>query len=540
LGLRLRSQMAFFLFALFGSTVLLITYFNVALLAQTLEKQAEQEALGGAVQVVTLLREIAPDQEGSVQTLVSGERSSRLKRYLAQVPRFHGFHLFTPDGVPVYRFCQTAQAEPLLAEMARRAASERTPVWRLWSFEPGGPESGRPFPGLGPFYRGLVSLEYFAPLPPQDQAGGGNGPVRLVAHVSIETTPMVRRLGLIVVFNTVLAFLFVITGFIAINLWGEHAVNRPMTLLLEAQERLGRGDYTTHVDLEIPSVNEMVVLTNSFNRMARELQQYQEALEDKTRRLEEANQQSQRLNEDLEQKVEEKTRELREFFSMLTHDLRIPLAAIRGYADLLGRAPLSERQARFLRGIQSANSSLLELVRNLLDAVRFDAGPVEMVPEAFDLEAVSNVGPSAEASRICVKTHLVDGRVVADRTRIGRVLTNLLGNALRYSDQGHPVVLRAVERNGQVEVEVCDRGPGIAEENLPHLFEKFRHFPTPQGPSPGLGLGLYIVRCILEAHGRTISVRSRPGDGTCFKFDLPLPTPPGPGGDPGLSPKAPS
>ena len=180
-----------------------------------------------------------------------------------------------------------------------------------------------------------------------------------------------------------------------------------------------------------------------------------------------------------------------------------------------------------------------------MDAVRFDAGPVEMVPEAFDLEAlvgevVSNVGPSAAASRICVKTHLVDGRVVADRTRIGRVLTNLLGNALRYSDQGHPVVLRVVEKSGQVEVEVCDRGPGIAEENLPHLFEKFRHFPTPQGPSPGLGLGLYIVRCILEAHGRTISVRSRPGEGTCFHFDLPLPAPPGPGGDPGPSPKAPN
>ncbi|MGI5844266.1 MAG: ATP-binding protein [Candidatus Xenobium sp.] len=524
LGLRLRSQMAFFLFALFGSTVLLITYFNVALLTQTIEKQAEQEALGSAVQVVNLLHELALDQEFSPQTLVSDERFGRLERYLVGVPRFHGFHLFTPDGVPVYRFCQTIQAEPILAEMASRAASEQTPLWKLWAFEPGGPASGCPFPGFSPFYRGLVSLEYFAPLPLQDQAPGGNWPVRMVAHISIETTPMVCRLGLIVVFNTVLAFLFVITGFIAINLWGEHAVNRPMTILLEAQERLGKGDYTTHVDLEIPSVNEVVVLTNSFNRMARDLQQYQEALQEKTHHLEEANQQFQRLNEDLEQKVEEKTRELREFFSMLTHDLRIPLAAIQGYAELLGR----ERQTRSLRGIQSANSSLLELVRNLLDAVRFGAGQVEMVPEAFDLEAlldevVSNVGPSIEASRICVETDLVDGRVVADRTRIGRALTNLLANALSYSEQGHSVVLRASEKKGRVQIEVCDQGPGIAEENLSHIFEKFRHFPTPQGPSPGLGLGLYIVRCILEAHGGTISVRSQPGAGTCFYFDLPVP-----------------
>jgi len=519
--------MAFFLFTLFGSTVLLITYFNVALLAQTLEKQAEQEALGCAVQVITFLREILPAQGDPAQAMASGDRAERLNRYLARVPRFHGLHLFRPDGIPFYRFTQTAQAEPLLAEMARRAALEGRPVWRLWSFEPGGSESGRPFPGLGPFYRGLVSLEYFAPLLSRDQGGGGEGPARLVAHVSIETTPMVRRLELIVVFNTVLAFLFVITGFIAINLWGEHAVNRPMTLLLDAQERLGRGDYTAHIDLEIPSVNEMVVLTNSFNRMARELQHYQEALEDKTRRLEEANQQSRRLNEDLEQKVEEKTRDLREFFSMLTHDLRIPLAAIQGYAELLGRGELTPRQGRALRGIQSANTHLLELVRNLLDTVRFEAGPVEVVVESFDLgdllrEVVSNLGPSAEASRVRLDLDLVEGRVYADRTRIGRVLTNLVGNALSVSPVEEPIVIRAVERTGQVEISVRDRGPGIPPELLPHLFQKFRHFPGQQGPSPGLGLGLYIVRRILEAHGRTISVESTVGEGTRFRFELPL------------------
>lgn len=543
MGLRLRSQMAFFLFTLFGSTILLITYFNVALLAQTLEKQAEQEALGGAAQVIPFLREILPEHGDPAQALASTERARRLNRYLARVPRFHGFHLLTPEGVPFYRFSQTTQAEPILAEMSRRAAGTGTPVWRLWSFEPQSPGTGRPFPGLGPFYRGIVTLEYFAPLPARDEAGGEVGPTRMVAHVSLETTPMVRRLQLIVVFNTVLALLFVITGFIAVNLWGEHAVNRPMTLLLAAQERLGRGDYTTHVDLEIPSVNEMVVLTNSFNRMARDLQQYQGALEEKTRRLEEVNRQYRQLNEGLEQQVEEKTRELREYFSMLTHDLRIPLAAIQGYADLLGRGPVNDRQARCLRGIQNANSSLLELVRNLLDAVRFDAGPVEMVTEAFDLEdlvreVVSNLGPSTSASRIQVDLDLVDGRVVADRTRIGRVLTNLLGNALRYSGPGHPVLLRAVEKTGQVEIEVEDRGPGIPEENLPHLFEKFRHFPTSEGPSPGLGLGLYIVRCILEAHGRSITVRSRPGEGTRFCFDLPLPGRTGPEGDPGPSAKA--
>ena len=229
--------------------------------------------------------------------------------------------------------------------------------------------------------------------------------------------------------------------------------------------------------------------------------------------------------------MEEKTRELREFFSMLTHDLRIPLAAIRGYADLLGRAPLSERQARFLRGIQSANSSLLELVRNLLDAVRFDAGPVEMVPEAFDLEAlvgevVSNAGPSAEASRICVKT---PGR----RAR-GGGSTRTAGPdqpaAQRLTTgSGGILVLRAVERT-EVEIE-APTVTGIAEENC----RTSRVPPHAPGPSPGLGLGR-IVRCIL-GYGRPS--RSAPGSDAHASVDFPLPAPPGWEGL-RLSPKAPN
>ncbi len=523
MGLRLRSQMAFFLFMLFGSTILLITYFNVNLLAETLERQAEQEALGAAVQVATWVRESAPTGGYQTQALARG-----LDRYLVRVARFRGCHVFSLEGAELYRFQVADQATPLLADLPRRVAEEGRPLWRLWDFEPGGPAEGQPFRGLGPFHRGTVSLEYFLPLRSGDLVGQEAGPVRAVLHLSLGTAPLVQRLQLIVAGNAILAILFLITGFIAINLWGEHAVNRPMNVLLQAQERLGRGDYTVTVDQDIPSVNEMIVLTNSFNRMARELQRYQEALEDKTRSLEEVNQQYRQLNEGLEQQVEDKTRDLREFFSMLTHDLRIPLAAIQGYAELLGRGELTPRQLRSLRGIQSANAHLLELVRNLLDTVRFEAGPVEILAEPFDLEelireVVSNTGPSAGTSQIRLDLDLVDGRVYADRTRIGRVLTNLVGNALRFSPAEEPIVIRAVERTGQVEISVSDRGAGIPAEHLPHLFQKFLHFPGREGPSPGLGLGLYIVRCILEAHGRRISVESKVGEGTRFSFDLPLP-----------------
>jgi len=302
MGLRLRSQMAFFLFMLFGSTILLITYFNVNLLAETLERQAEQEALAVAVQVANRLEETVQAEGFGSEAL--GER---VGRYLGQVPRLRGCHILSRGGAEIYSHHLAEQAGPLLASAPAQVVASGRPLWRLWSLDPGGPPEGRPFGGLGPFYRGTVSLEYFVPL----RFSEPGGPVQAVLHLSLGTAPLVSRLQLIVAGNAALAILFLITGFIAVNLWGEHAVNRPMNTLLQAQERLGRGDYTVKVDLDIPSVNEMIVLTNSFNRMARELQRYQEALEDKTRSLEEVNQQYRQLNEGLEQQVEEKTSQLR-------------------------------------------------------------------------------------------------------------------------------------------------------------------------------------------------------------------------------------
>ena len=530
MGLRLKSQMASFLFLLFGSTILLVTYFNVTVLAQTLQRQAEQEALGDAAEVASGIRELGPEGAFDVGLFRQPREARKLDRYLSHVARFRGLQFYDAGFREVYSFKVAPQPSRSLGALARRAAVEGRPVWTLWSYLPGGPSEGQPFKGLTPFSRGLVSLEYFQPLRYRNASGGEFGEVLGVLHLSLRTSPVVRRLQFMVVGNAILAILFLITSFIAINLWGEHAVNRPLRNLVAAQELLGRGDYTAHVDLAMPSANEMIVLTNSFNRMASELQQYQGALEEKTRRLEEVNLQYRRLNEGLEQQVEEKTRELREYFSLLTHDLRIPLAAIQGYADLLGRGELNARQARSLKGIATANGHLLELVRNLLDAVRFDAGPVAMIPEPFALEdlvreVLAHLGPSAEgeAARVHLDLDLAEGRVYADRTRIGRVLTNLLGNALELSPEGPPVLLRAVEVTGQVEIEVSDHGPGIPPENLPHLFQKFRHFPSRQGPSTGLGLGLYIVRRILEGHGRTISVESAPGQGTRFFFSLPVP-----------------
>ncbi|MEW6281470.1 MAG: HAMP domain-containing sensor histidine kinase, partial [Candidatus Eremiobacterota bacterium] len=270
-------------------------------------------------------------------------------------------------------------------------------------------------------------------------------------------------------------------------------------------------------------------VSNSLNRLSLDLSKYQGELEEKTRRLEQANQRYRQLTERLEQQVEEKTRELREFFSLVTHDLRIPLAATQGYADLLLKRPgeMTEKQRRFSRSIRVANSHALELVRNLLDAMRYEAGQNQtIVPESFRFEelveeVVSHLSvPGDEEKAAPLGVEVPPGVVVrADRTRIGRVLGNLMSNALRHVGSARLV---AHVEGPNLRIVVQDDGPGIPAEHLPLLFEKFTHFPTETGPSSGLGLGLYIVRRILEGHGESIHVESQVGEGTRFWFHLPV------------------
>jgi signal transduction histidine kinase len=514
--------MAGFLFLLFGTTVLLISYFNVSILGDSMRSTARVQALSEADQVVALVLKTLPDWGFTPQTLSPpGPVHRQLFDYLSTVPQLQALDIFDVELRPVFHYGRPA---PLVSTAdLHTVLRTRTDLVRLVGYASPEDPVGAPLESFGPFSSPRASLELYRPI-----SLGDPRRVQAVVRLSMDMPILVRRLQLLVLGNVLLAGVFLATAFLAINLWGEHAISRPIKNLLLAQERLGRGDYTAHVDVDLPTSNEMVTLCTSFNRMAGELSIYQGELEEKTRTLEQLNRRYRLLNERLEQEVEAKTQELREFFFLVTHDLRIPLAAIQGYTELLQRAPLTQRQSRYLSQISSATSGLLELVRNLLDAVRYDVGQVQMIPELFDLpelahEVLGQVAPSEDGSppRVVLELDPEASRVYADRNRIGRVLTNLLGNALRFSPAEHPPVLRSRCLGESVRIEVVDRGPGIPEEHLPYLFEKFRHFPGPDGPSSGMGLGLYIVRRILESQGSQIHVESRLGAGTRFWFELP-------------------
>ena len=217
--------------------------------------------------------------------------------------------------------------------------------------------------------------------------------------------------------------------------------------------------------------------------------------------------------------------------SVVSHELRTPLTSLRMSAHLLldGRlGDLADRQVELVTTVVEEGDRLQRIVDELLDIARLDAGrtrmslsshaPEEMVQHAFaEWEgAYREKGVSLE-SRCAPDLPRVD----VDSVRIAHVLSNLLSNALRHTPAGGSVKIGARVENDQLLLEVADTGEGIAPDQIPHVFERFHRAPG-QATDTGVGLGLSIVREIVQAHGGEIGVESRLGKGARFRVSLPL------------------
>jgi signal transduction histidine kinase len=247
-----------------------------------------------------------------------------------------------------------------------------------------------------------------------------------------------------------------------------------------------------------------------------------------------------RFAEELEEKVARATRRLREldraksdFVSMVSHELRTPLTSIQGFSELLLNRPVPpERQRRFVGYILQESERLGRIVEDLLDLSRIEAGtgrplnriPLDLVPLLeVNAELFSCQSPVHEV-RVEVSGDLP--AVLADRDAVDRVLKNLLSNAIKYSPRGGPVLLRAArfrDDPGLVEISVEDRGVGIPPEAMERVFEKYYRILHPDAAKVrGLGIGLALVKSLVEAQGGSVSVTSCPGHGSCFALTLPV------------------
>ena len=224
------------------------------------------------------------------------------------------------------------------------------------------------------------------------------------------------------------------------------------------------------------------------------------------------------------------TRARDELMGIVAHDLRNPLNLIASVAELLSdgfvaRDPASEQ--RHLQIIRRAAGQMNGLIADLLDANRIETGSLSVEPRresaaALVADALGFMGPLAESHGLVLSAAAEEGlpAVWTDPLRVQQVLSNLIGNAIKFTPRGGTIVLSAARDGAHLRVGVADSGPGIPPEQLPHIFTRFW-----QGGARdrrGIGLGLSIARAIVEAHAGRIWVESEPGQGTTFYFTLPL------------------
>jgi len=221
-----------------------------------------------------------------------------------------------------------------------------------------------------------------------------------------------------------------------------------------------------------------------------------------------------------------------EFFSLISHELRTPLTSIIGYTEALAETEgdsLSDRGRGFLDVVDRNARRELRLVGDLLALVRIEAGTFSIEPGSADLAQI--VAEAVEAARPNAERHGVDLAVDADDLpefegdsyRLGQVVDNLLTNAIKFSPDGGHVDVRVGRRDGRATIEVSDSGMGISPEDRERLFERlFRAKGAAALQIPGTGLGLTIVKAIVDAHGGEIEVESEEGVGTTFRISLPM------------------
>lgn len=220
-----------------------------------------------------------------------------------------------------------------------------------------------------------------------------------------------------------------------------------------------------------------------------------------------------------------------DFISIVAHELRTPLVAIFGYSELLeddGNHLTKEQRENYLSIVQSNAEALNRLVDDLLDIGRIQIGrPLEILFQEADLDGIiEKATASANGQGLRHKIIVTHNKplpeiIWIDGGRITQVLNNLLNNAIKYSPQGGTIEIQTLTDEEKVTVSIQDQGVGMAPQQVEHIFDRFYCVDVSNSRNTGLGLGMTIVKHIIDDHGGEISVKSRLGEGTAVAFTLP-------------------
>ena len=277
--------------------------------------------------------------------------------------------------------------------------------------------------------------------------------------------------------------------------------------LQKTQRRLATiaaGDFSGQ--LEVPNRDEIGALAADVNRMSDELQR-------------------------LYQELESASRHKSDFLATMSHELRTPLNAIIGFSEVLHEqmfGELNERQLAYVDDVLEAGKHLLSLINDVLDLAKIEAGGMELelsevaIPEVLrSAVSMHSERASREGVELSLTTEPEEIAISADGRRVRQIVFNLVSNAVKFTPAEGRVDVSARLDDGQVEIAVADTGPGIAPEELETIFEEFKQA-TDGKRAEGTGLGLPLSRKLVELHGGRLWVESAAGNGSTFRFTLPV------------------
>lgn len=287
---------------------------------------------------------------------------------------------------------------------------------------------------------------------------------------------------------------------ILVSIWIARYVTRPITQIKDAATQIAEGDVDRQIDLE--RGDEFGTLAQSLNQMAS------------------------KLRADTEQ-IKSYAEKQRQFFADITHEIRNPLHAISGALEMLELENISEEKKKnYLATARKQTDRIHHLFKDLVTLQRYDSDERFIEKKTFDLAVIGEHMIDWYADRakekgieLVVDTHTCEAE--GDPGKIEQVIDNLIYNAIKYTNEGK-VTLSYASTDGEVVIEVKDTGIGISEKHLGRLFDRFyRTDKARSRDKGGTGLGLAVVKSILDAHGSQIEVESEQGRGTSFWFTLP-------------------
>lgn len=358
---------------------------------------------------------------------------------------------------------------------------------------------------------------------------------RLIARITLPYQNIAQAINRARAILATLAILTVSLCVLAIWMVVRYVVAKPIQHLRETSDQIAKGELNVRANLS--TGDEFEALAISFNKMVRNILEAQEKLLATNEMLDRRADEQAQLN----MKLMEMNQVKSEFLANMSHELRTPLNSIIGFSEVLESADaLNPRQRRYAANIRKSGRLLLELINDILDLAKLEAGKMEVKASDFSIASVLQLltdllRPLAEEKRIELEVELPPNLppLYQDQVKVQQILTNLLSNAIKFTPEGgriHVAAQRLLNhKTGQFDIEliVTDTGVGIAPEDQGIIFEKFRQGPSATGGNnltrqhSGTGLGLSIVRELCHLLRGEIKLESEVGKGSVFTVTLP-------------------